>query len=70
MSCPEISLVVVLYPSVSAPSCRPCIFLFRCTMGLSVNPWVSMPCYCLLSWYMVGDHLVVGSIDVLPHVIH
>ena len=78
VSCSEISLVLVLNPSVSFPgrtlSVLPLlvgpVFLYRGTTELSVYPWVSMPGCCSPSWYMVDDRLVDGSFDVLPHDIH
>ena len=79
MSGPEISLVLVFNLVVSFPVswalgvlCRLVgpVFPFRGTMELSVYPWISvLGCY-LFGWYMVSDHLVDGSFDVLPHVVH
>ena len=78
-SCPEISLVLVLNPSVSFSVGRTFgvlrllvgpVFSSPGTTGLSVYPWVCVPGCCLLSRYMVADHLLDGSFDLLPHVIH
>ena len=45
------------------------VFSSRGTTELSVYPWVRVPGCCSLSRYMVADHLVDGSFDLLPHVI-
>ena len=79
VSCPEMSLVLVLNPSVSFPVGQVLSVLLllvgpvvssRGTTELSVYPWVCMPDCCSLSRYMVADRLVDGSFDLLPHVIH
>ena len=76
VSCPEISLV---NSSVSFPVSRALgvlcllvgpVFSAPGMTQLGVYPWVSIPGCCLLSRYMVADHLVDGSFDVLPHVFH
>ena len=79
MSGPEISLVLVLNLVVSFPVswafdvlCRLVgpVFPFRGTVELSVYPWISVLDCCLFGRYMVSDHLVDGSFDVSPHVVH